>query len=626
MPCDLIFIDQKEDIALLKDLVNEDIKVICLQPNLRLELEQIDIPYENSTNFFGAEGHQSTLLLSDEIIEKIRPLLNNLFHGDFLKTFEINWIFNFRFHLHYWISITFIIHKAVEKYQPHSLIILGSSAHELIQKKENRSSLLSSIVKHYGETKGIKIHFIKHLRRTRNKNWKGLVLFKRYLKIIIFEFLMLIYPLVSHKKTSILVPDDSYGMPNFLSKLSQHIDGFWPVYLQSRRANLGSTILKMKKRNLFSFITIPGGFNSHKNNIFQDKLNLTNENIITWFNDPLNSASINGVDLSRPLSRFISDELTNEIKELHGKLISLCRVLNIVQPQYVFAQHSLGISYALGEYCARNSVPSLLISHGSHVPHTGSIAELEWSIHAHTIINSAYPLVALQTPWATKFFEEQEGVASHGIETGPLLLSKMSDINNYNYRSKDQLFKDHKDRKILLHASTPRDWKNFRPWVYETTDEYIRNINDIIQAVEANKNLYLAIRFRSQKNLSLSKFRSLLISSNCYEIYTDGSFEEYLLSSDLLISYSSTTIEESLQNQIPVIQYDPDGKYIHVPGQKLSEKSKKNISSVYYVHSQNYLSESLKWWDMNHDNKKVNDWSNHIFEIEDQMSWIDLLY
>jgi hypothetical protein len=625
MSCDLIIINQKIDISFLKNFVNERTKILCLQPSFAVELEESGIKYENSVHFFGAEGHKSTLLFSTEVVEKIRPFLKHLSHGKFCRTFEKNWIFKFRFYLHSWISILHIIHLAVDKYQPGRLVILGSNVNELSPKHYHNDSLLRVIVKHYSEAHGIKTHFVNNTRRFTLMKWKGLLLLKHYFKILIFEICLLIYPLLNRNKSAVLVPEDSYNMPRFMNEVSQHIEGSLPVYLQSRRESLSNTLKEMIKGNLFSFMFIPTGFSFYKKNIFQDQLNSSKENILNWLSDSSSNTSIHGVDLCQPLSRFINYELTEEMKELYGKLSSLHRVLNIVKPKYVFAQHSLGISYALGEYCATNSIPSLLISHGSHTPHSETIAELEWSVHAQTIINTDYPFVALQTPWASQFLQEQKDVVSRGIKTGPLLFSRNSVRAKANYRSKDHLFKEHKGRKVVLHASTPRDWKNLRPWVYETTDEYIRNVNDIIKAVEVNKNLYLAIRFRPMQYLNLSEFRSLLIPSNCYDVYTEGSFEEYLLSSDLLISYSSTTIEESLQNHTPVLQYDPDGKYIHIPGHKLSEKGGEYISSVYYVDSQNCLSESLKWWDINHDNTKVNDWSKHIIDSDSNMTWIDSL-
>ena len=147
--------------------------------------------------------------------------------------------------------------------------------------------------------------------------------------------------------------------------------------------------------------------------------------------------------------------------DLNGEILSLRRVLNIIKPNKVFAQHSLGISYALGEICLHSDIAALLISHGSHVPHNQSLAELEWSIHAHTMINSHYPFVAIQSPWAKKFLNGQNGVISKSIETGPLLFARKQENNRNKLKLRKKIFGSHSNKRIILHAGTPKRWKLF---------------------------------------------------------------------------------------------------------------------------------------------------------------------
>jgi hypothetical protein len=118
-----------------------------------------------------------------------------------------------------------------------------------------------------------------------------------------------------------------------------------------------------------------------------------------------------------------------------------------------------------------------------------------------------------------------------------------------------------------------------------------------------------------------------LVDSNCYGIYCEGSFEEFLMSSDLLISYSSTTIEEALQYHLPVLQYDPDGKYEHIQGKILSTDGINTLSTVYSVLTENDLMPALKWWKEHHSedmNRKL-DWTEHAFENADNMEWLKIM-
>jgi hypothetical protein len=150
----------------------------------------------------------------------------------------------------------------------------------------------------------------------------------------------------------------------------------------------------------------------------------------------------------------------------------------------------------------------------------------------------------------------------------------------------------------------------------------------VIKAVESITGLYLAIRFRPQYGLSIEDLQQLLVVSNCYDIYTEGSFEEHLLASDLLLSYSSTTMEESLQHHIPVLQYYPDGRYEHIPGQVLSNRGTNSVSTVYSVLSRKDLLPALSWWSekvLEGEDEKELIWSEHILDSSDDMKWLEVM-
>mgnify|MGYP004055025975 FL=1 len=153
------------------------------------------------------------------------------------------------------------------------------------------------------------------------------------------------------------------------------------------------------------------------------------------------------------------------------------------------------------------------------------------------------------------------------------------------------------------------------------------NINHLIQTVEKLDNFYIIVRFRPPRTLTLSSFKELLVPSDCYGIYEDGAFLDYLLLSDLLVSYSSTTIEEALQYRIPVLQFDPDDKYCHIPSSQVIRKNSKNlISSSYFSGNISDLGYTLEWMRSNHlHNKNLpkNIWNKHIFSSVENFEWID---
>ncbi len=186
---------------------------------------------------------------------------------------------------------------------------------------------------------------------------------------------------------------------------------------------------------------------------------------------------------------------------------------------------------------------------------------------------------------------------------------------------KKRIIPQHTDKIIILHAGTPKPPQSLRPYVYETTDEYIENINSLIKAVDTLKEVHLIVRFRPSDCLQLNDFLELLIKSNCYSVHSKGAFDDYLTISDLLVSYSSTTIEEALQNMVPVLLYDSQGKYCHIKDAQVLDPSLNiNVDSCYFIDSEKKLDWGINWLIENHfknDNVSASMWKRHNFSVDE---------
>ena len=135
-------------------------------------------------------------------------------------------------------------------------------------------------------------------------------------------------------------------------------------------------------------------------------------------------------------------------------------------------------------------------------------------------------------------------------------------INNYNY-----------DKKYitLLHASTPKTFCS-RPYLYETPYEYIESINYLIMQIKYFKNVKLKIRLRQTPECDYDVLKNLIKFNKQCSFSDEINFHNDLSSSNALISYSSTTIEESLMARKPVIIFNPLG-FNHFQSFKINSKS-----------------------------------------------------
>jgi hypothetical protein len=76
-------------------------------------------------------------------------------------------------------------------------------------------------------------------------------------------------------------------------------------------------------------------------------------------------------------------------------------------------------------------------------------------------------------------------------------------------------------------------------------------------------------------------------------ISVDEPFLDVLGLTDLLVSFSSTTIEEALQNQVPVLLYGGEGRYQHIAAFDVVPGRKVEARAVYSIRSANGLADGL---------------------------------
>jgi len=234
--------------------------------------------------------------------------------------------------------------------------------------------------------------------------------------------------------------------------------------------------------------------------------------------------------------------------------ISLKHFLKILKPDIVLAQLGLGIWGALGYWAEKMGIPAILISHGSHIVHTNKYSEYEQKYLANNILVSDYKYLAVQSPLA-RMAAQKYGKNNEIINIQPIVWGE-SIIKN----------KKLKDKIVIVHASTLK-YRHHRRYIYETSDEYVLSIKEIINSIIGIENISLIIKTRVQDHeLSIQSLSELLnpLPENVI-IETKKNILEILSTANLLVSYSSTTIEEALVNEIPVLLYGGGGRYAHIP-------------------------------------------------------------
>ncbi|MBT3586209.1 MAG: hypothetical protein HN509_14980 [Halobacteriovoraceae bacterium] len=225
--------------------------------------------------------------------------------------------------------------------------------------------------------------------------------------------------------------------------------------------------------------------------------------------------------------------------QLSSGLEKICEIL---KDSTFMSPHSLNLSSLMGEVCLRNNYNALLITHGSHVPPGSDFLHREFLLHGRNIFTGPYPTTAVQSKLADQYLDHYK-IPSKRIKTGPILWGRKVTPQ----AGMRKHFKIPADANVILHASTQKQRLAFRLFLFETPDEFLDTILKLIEATLKLENTYLIIKFRPTEYCKEEDLKKILPDSERIIVSKEESFLEVLSISDILVSFSSTTIEEAIE-------------------------------------------------------------------------------
>lgn len=294
--------------------------------------------------------------------------------------------------------------------------------------------------------------------------------------------------------------------------------------------------------------------------------------------------SYRDIVFARIISQKIQDNIANLILGLYLWAVRLDRFINKLNPSIIISNGARYDDLILAELCNKENIPTVLISHGSHVPPKNKYEQIEWRENNRALLDAPFSCFALQSPLAEAYLGTSS-TNGRAIRTGPLTWGTALDLEKSKLVFK-KLFDtryEFKGSKIIVHAGTPKETKALRLYVYETPDEYIKSLCDLANAVQRIPDTILIIRFRPSSEFSTESLKRLVPLSEKVVLSVEEPFIDVLGLANLLVSFSSTTIEEALQNKIPVLLYGGQGRYQHIPAFEIKPDDSIKPSAIYYV-------------------------------------------
>lgn len=591
----LVFINSVNDaMAFLKNdaCSSPGVLFISMAPDVYDFLQKRRLLVHSTTGYFTRDSHVNASLKASEITEWMNENLKFIdFSLPINVAFKDLFIFFSRFSVHRCLYEIETVTNAIRMHQPKEVWASVSGKEKtdsLFLESEEKS--LGYLVKQAAEKSGIPF---RNLTGSDVKNSltakKMLGNTKKLIKFILGWELFNRWEM-KIKRENCKRGDRPIFFTSPLYNLERLRQDYQRRFSQKRFYILqGPLLAPLKLLKIFSCLDSKGtAFKIIKQKEIFSKLakNITNNKKIFQFN---------GLEFSLIISSKILDNIADFVCGFIFWSNRLNIMIDRIKPQLFISNGSRDDDVALSELCRANGIPDLLISHGSHVFPKNKSEQIEWGEHGKKLVRAPFSHLALQTPAVEGYFQAFPTSASL-IKTGPLIWGMKVDRvkapslfhsmfnGKYNY----------KEKKIIVHAGTPKPIRSPRLFVYETPDEYISALKDLSAAVERIPDAVLIIKFRPSPEISVDTLKALVPFSEKVVLSIEQPFLDVLGMADLLVSFSSTAIEEALQNRVPVLLYGGEGRYQHLSGYQLKNGSMIPKSAVYHISDAETLEQGIK--------------------------------
>ncbi|MFH1593918.1 MAG: hypothetical protein ABID09_04410 [Candidatus Omnitrophota bacterium] len=564
-------------------LMPEDSLSIATSPVVRSDLAKNGISAESTLPYFGDGSRIAAFEKSKILMEWIEKRVNfsdpDLGVGEAYKDW---FLFLIRFSINYCLWIIEIITSATEMHRPGTLY--ASS----LGRKTTSSVYIEPEERYLG-------YFTRSVAQAQNLNYEDflkkeipggnslLISMKlhagdaakfllRFAKFKMSEKMTLVKKAFGNKREVILFTTKMYGMDSLARDLKAKMPNASFYYLGGPYVpafNVPDLLFNLLWKRRSQTI-------GTQKNVFA--------NLDRAMREEEEMFSHKGIPFGWVISRKVRDNIAHYTVGQFLWTATLDQFIDRLQPSAIVTNGNRVDDLILAELCRKREIPSVFISHGSFVKPKDDYERIEWGEHGRLFLRGPFPLYALQSPLAEGYLEQFPSRARL-VKTGPLIWGTPVNLEKSELLFESMFGGKHnfEDIKVVLHAGTPKSSNILRFHIYETPDEYIRSISDLARVVSAMADTVLVIRFRPTAEINTEALKRLIPFSEKVVLSIDEPFRDVLGMSGLLVSFSSTTIEEALQNRIPVLLYGGNGRYRHVSACDAGKNGKIEPSAVYHA-------------------------------------------
>jgi hypothetical protein len=600
--------------------------IITLSMAVQLALKRKGIPYQTTLPYFDNQAHARVVTRSEEWLNHIESYID----PDKILVRELS--FRIRPIFNYFLWLAEIIAESVQRIQPVILCsppgqfpgydpgwrltpnyrVLGFFASTFARQKqlEYRRLQMSD-----HESSNSPINNNKDTGSSRSR----LILGRSILQ-------WLIKRLCANRRI-LMIATDSYGLGKVGQEIASQLKGHLCMRLDTNpcsatmRTAAALLFKLLKSPDPSSLVHLPVFLFSQDNRRAARRTEQINRNLEKLAaqieGDWRKNFQYRDLDLAPTISRRLKEGTRNYMLTIFKAGERLPRVLETIVPTVVLSPFSAGEMAFLGDQCHRMGIPAILIPHGSLAPPRSPLEEIEQRRLSQTQMLGLYQYQAAQTLLAAKH-AAYYGISETTINTGPVLFARIEPEEGQQLRQKLGI---PPDTAVIVYAAAQRKRSSIRFQIFETEDEYLAAMSDLVLAVNQLKKVHLVIKLHPSSEFSDSDMRLFLPDCHCLTILHKEPFFEVLSVADLLVSYISTTVEEAILNRIPVVLYDKWTRYSHVEAFDCNthDPMEWEADAAYYVSDPIRLVRVLKHALLNRDKARSDDqiYQKHMFKPGD---------
>ena len=269
------------------------------------------------------------------------------------------------------------------------------------------------------------------------------------------------------------------------------------------------------------------------------------------------------------LINFRTQQINSFLQDLKEKNLAIKKLFMNFRPNLIIFYNLRGVNYFISELTKKYKLNSIILSHGTLTKGRNKFEKMYQKIIADELINKFVKFVGIQTK---------------------IFLSSLSTIKakNKKFSLGNILLTQSKNKKkmFFLYAVTQRDFVNMQFYGIETFYEFFENLK-LFNKLAKDENVKFLIKLhpniQNLKKILQVKFKNLMFSNKSL----DRLFEK----TSATISFSSTSIEDSLCSNIPVILFDRWNRYNH---DFKKDNHKEKTKPITYVNKVSLLKENLR--------------------------------